>query len=264
MTRLRRDSRSAHTEDLPCWSGDPAFRLARSGDFRDFVNHELRTPLTAAGTALQTLALQMERTGGRSRELVELALRNVRRLERSVEWAADYLQESPDASGTTPSVTLAVADLVADLDDLATDLSWATDAGDWEVPVTVDRGAWRRLLRQVVQALHGFAGERPLHLDLSLVPELDGPDACGLLLVGRLPAGVPHRDGTQRRTEAEGAADEPAAEDVADLQRLLALAVNPDLAARLGLRLDVVCLTGHLRLRLLLPLALAESALQTT
>ena len=54
--------------------------------FRDFLNHEMRTPLTAAGMALQTLALHLESAGGPSLDLLDTALRNIRRLEQTVEW----------------------------------------------------------------------------------------------------------------------------------------------------------------------------------
>jgi hypothetical protein len=178
---------------------------------------------------------------------VDVALRNVRRLERTVEWAADYLRDGADPAADAPSV-VAVTELLTDLDDLGDQISWATGPGAWDRVVRVDRAAWRRLLRQAVRALGSFEPARAVHLDLCLLAEPPADDTCGLLVVGHLPV-----DACDDDAEAAGDA-------VAHLQRLLGLTVHPELAGRLGLRADVVCLSDHLRLRLLLPLPLAAEA----
>jgi signal transduction histidine kinase len=223
-------------------------------DFRDLVNHELRTPLTAAGTALQTLARQLERAGGPSLEMVDIALRNIRRLERTVDWACDYLTEGacePTASGRAE---FALVELLEDLDNLEPPLplTWASGVGDWELLVELDRDSWRRLLRQMLRAIALLAPQQPVHLDVSLLGEVDAEaEASGLLLVFHLPL-----QGVAKGNQgALAAADEDLPEQ---LRRLLAFTVSPVLAHRLDLRLDVLRLADRLRLRVMMPLSTAQ------
>ena len=227
--------------------------LERSGqadlDFHDFLSHELRTPLTAAGTALQMLALHMERAGGQSLELVDIALRNVRRLEQTIDWACDHFTGGGDAPDDAVEEA-ALLDLLEDLDgvDAPVDLEWRTGAGDWSTRVVVGRQQWRRLLRQVLRAV-GFhtPGER-VSLEVSTVV---GEQDTGLLLVFHLPYAA--RD----TVSLAGAGDGPA-----QLRRLLDFTVHPEVAEGLRLRMDVVRLSEHLRLRLLLPVTVAAPELQ--
>jgi len=225
---------------------------ADGAGFRDFLNHELRTPLTAAGTALQTLALQLERAGGQSLELVDIALRNIRRLEQTADWACDYLAVEPGTGADTDGDTTHLTDLLEDLDELdtSTPLSWATGAGDWDASVAVSRENWRRVLRQVVRALGYQAPGQSIHLELSTLDD-DERDS-GLLMVFHLPRLDPCEQ--VQRTGAEDEAEQ--------LRRLLAFTVHPELARRLQLRFDVVSLSGHLRLRLMLPLDASDPVLQ--
>lgn len=234
----------------------PCLEAASDGDqrspgFRDFLNHELRTPLTAAGTALQTLALQLERAGGQSLDLVDIALRNVRRLEQTVDWACDYLAVDPPSTGGCDGEANCFTDLLQDLDELnaPVPLSWSTGTGDWDAPVDISRERWRRLLRQVLRAVGYQVGGQSVHLELSTLA--DPADESGLLLVFRLPSAL---EGQVQRTGTVDTAEQ--------LRRLLAFTVNPELAQRLRLRFDVVNLSDHLRLRLLLPTASTSLELQ--
>ncbi len=225
--------------------------------FQDLVNHEMRTPLTAAGTALQTLAMQIERAGGPHLELVDIALRNIRRLERTVDWACDYLAagagESPHASAPCETALL---DILEDLDDLASGqtLTWSTTAGDWDAVVCLDRESWRRLLRQTLRAIEYQVPHQPIHLELSLLAPAAAGSPSGLLMVVNLPC-APGSDQRQERR---------ADDEVEQLRRLLAFTVNPALANRLELRFDIMRLSDRLRLRLMLPLVAAESYLVPT
>jgi len=221
--------------------------------FRDFLNHELRTPLTAAGTALQTLALQLERAGGPSLDLVDIALRNIRRLERTIDWACDYVAEHPVRRDAAAGAATSLTDLVQDLDDLESPvpLTWATGAGDWSVPVSLDRTGWRRLLRQLLRAIAYFVPEQPVHLDLDLLGAQDAGLPQALLLVVNLDC-----DAEAERVQRTGAIDE-----AEQLRRLLAFTVSPDLAQGLELRYDVVRLSDRLRLRVMMPLSSAAGAL---
>jgi len=56
--------------------------------YRDFLGHELRSPLTAIRTALEEIAAS---TGDDPLPMVRIALRNVRRLHRTLEWSQDVL-----------------------------------------------------------------------------------------------------------------------------------------------------------------------------
>lgn len=223
--------------------------------FHDLVNHEMRTPLTAAGTALQTLAMQLARAGGPTLELVDVALRNVRRLERTVDWACDYMTDGiEDPSATAETAEVALVDLLEDLDDLCEceTVTWSTAAGNWQAVVSLDRESWRRLLRQTLRAVDFLNSRRPVHIELSLLAPRSSPDAqpAGLLVAVNLPCGDgPHQDAASRLADEE--ADQ--------LRRLLAFTVNPGLARRMELRFDIMRLAERLRLRLMVPLSLAES-----
>jgi hypothetical protein len=227
--------------------------LERSGqadaDFHDFLNHELRTPLTAAGTALQMLALHMERAGGQSLELVDIALRNVRRLEQTIDWACDHFAGGGDPLDE-PAEEAELLDLLEDLDgvDAPVDLEWRTGAGDWSTRVMVGRQQWRRLLRQVLRAVSFHTPGERVGLEVSTVT---GEQDTGLLLVFHLPYAA--RDTVRVAGEGDGPAQ---------LRRLLDFTVNPEVAEQMRLRMDVVRLSEHLRLRLLLPLTVAAPELQ--
>jgi len=231
----------------PCLDADAVAATAPPG-FRDFLNHELRTPLTAAGTALQTLALQLERSGGPSLALVDLALRNLRRLEETVDWTCDYVADTAPAEPGGDEEAPRLTELLQDLDELEAPLplSWATGPGAWDLPVRIDRARWRRLLRQLLRAVAYQTPGQAVRLELSTLDE--EPEGPALLLVFQLASG--EQDVPVQRTGAQNEAEQ--------LRRLLAFTVNPDLSRRLGLRCDVVRLPEQLRLRVLLPLTVAE------
>lgn len=234
----------------PCL--EAAASVAAGTGFQDLVNHELRTPLTAAGTALQTLAMQLERAGGHTLELVDIALRNIRRLERTVDWACDYLTEGASETAAAPvSTDVSLLDLLADLDDLVDRRSatWSSAAGDWQARVCLDRESWRRLLRQMLGAISYQAPQQPVHLDLSLQKPEAAAAPSGLLVVVNLPC--PAAPTSESRASTVDEAEQ--------LRRLLGFTINPTLAQRLELRFDIMRLSDRLRLRLLLPLVAADS-----
>jgi hypothetical protein len=211
--------------------------------FRDFLNHELRTPLTAAGMALQTLALHLESAGGPSLDLLDTALRNIQRLEQTVEWATDYVVDEPSAHAQQALPPVQLTDLLADLDaiDSSLDLTWSTDVGVWEAETSIARDEWRRLLRQVHRALAFQQADAAVRLRVSLTG-----DQQGLLLVFEMPR-------RQNRGDLADTCEE-------QLRRLLTFTIHPDLARRLQLRYDVVLTGEGLRLRLLLPTMAGEPA----
>lgn len=83
--------------------------------FRDFVGHELRSPLTAVKTALT--ALGVEKTPGPgSVRMLELAMRNLKRLADTVEWSQELvsLAETAPAAHLVPVHATAVAGVIPD------------------------------------------------------------------------------------------------------------------------------------------------------
>jgi len=215
--------------------------------FRDFLNHELRTPLTAAGTALQTLAMQMQRAGGQqSRELLDIALRNIRRLEQTVDWACDFVADDVTLACTEEEITTPLTALLEDLDSMPTEapMMWSTGPGEWDAPVLLDRKHWRRLLKQVLRAVGCQGADSPFELELNIVSQPGEELPSGLLLTFTLApctgAGPVQRTGSTDEAE--------------HLRRLLEFTVSPDLSRRLDLRFDVARLSGRLRLRLMMPL----------
>lgn len=229
--------------------------LAGAGEanhFRDLVNHELRTPLTAAGTALQMLARQLERAGGPSLDLVDLALRNLRRLERTLDWACDHLAAGICANGATAASPAPLTELLEDLDaiDAPLPVTWSSGPGDWEHETWIDRDAWRRLLRELLRAVALLVPDQPVHLDVAQLANAEQTSPSALLLVMHLPQASP-----------APLPEHAAAEDIADhLRRLLSFTVSPGLVRSMDLRLDVMRLSDHVRLRVMLPLGTAAPA----
>ncbi|MCP4291860.1 MAG: hypothetical protein GY780_08510 [bacterium] len=70
------------------------------GDFLTFLGHEMRTPLTAVKTALEVLEGDLGGMGIKTAEddpqlkMVALALKNVRRLQHTIEWSQEMLASS--------------------------------------------------------------------------------------------------------------------------------------------------------------------------
>jgi signal transduction histidine kinase len=83
--RLRRALESCFARTRSLRDGGVADPLRER--YRDFLGHELRSPLTAIRTALEEIAAEPQDP----LPLVRIALRNVRRLHRTLEWSQDVL-----------------------------------------------------------------------------------------------------------------------------------------------------------------------------
>lgn len=92
--------------------GDPAARNDRS-QYRDFLGHELRSPLTSIKTALSVLDSEEPNDPGSAR-MVRIALRNLERLEQTVEWSQELhnLAESPPIAELVPTLLESLADVM--------------------------------------------------------------------------------------------------------------------------------------------------------
>jgi hypothetical protein len=218
---------------------------ARAGyqAYLQFFNHELRTPLTAAYMAMEAASRSLEGCPRcvASLELIDRALRNLQRLQRTVDWAGDFVQGAVTGPAEDPTST--VADLLEDLDELETPfpLTWEADL-DWASAAEVGRQEWRRVLRQVVQAVHYFRPSVAVHTVVGASAEA-AQLTVSMRLAGDIAPGRVNRTGLSDPVDA---ADE--------LQRLLTFTISPGLLSsmRVGLRVEG---TTQLQICLELPLA---------
>ena len=85
--------------------------------YREFLAHELRSPLAVVTAALEALADDAPAGNDDMRTLVDRALRNVRRLERTVEWSQSslVLAEAPPVGPRCVLDRVEITDLLKDL-----------------------------------------------------------------------------------------------------------------------------------------------------
>jgi signal transduction histidine kinase len=219
---------------------------ARAGyqAYLQFFNHELRTPLTAAHMALEAASRSIEGCPHcvTSLELIDRALRNLQRLQRTVDWAGDFVQGA--VTGPADDTASSVADLLEDLDQLEAPfpLTWEADL-DLTSVAEVGRQNWRRVLRQVVQAVHYFRPSVAVHAAVGVSAET-AQLTVQMRLAGDIAPGRVNRTGLS----------DPV--DVADeLRRLLTFTISPGLLSSMHARL---CVEGKTQLQIRLELPLAE------
>ncbi len=218
---------------------------ARAGyqAYLQFFNHELRTPLTAAHMALEAASRSLEGCPhcAPSLELLDRALRNLQRLQRTVDWAGDFVQGA--VTGPVADPLAMVADLLEDLDEIEAPfpLTWEANL-DWVRSAEVDRQEWRRVLRQIVQAVHYFRPDVAVHVVVGAATD-PGQLTVRLCLVGDIAPGRVNRTGLSDPVDA---ADE--------LRRLLTFTISPGLLSSMRAQLRVETATP-LQIHLALPLA---------
>lgn len=92
------------------------------GSYLHFLGHELRSPLTAAKTALEALqgelsssaesadSVQEDDAGAMeaSLKMAEIAMRNIQRLQKTVEWSQDFLAHMDTVEGQDESLESSV------------------------------------------------------------------------------------------------------------------------------------------------------------
>jgi hypothetical protein len=226
--RLREALRYCLERDHPQLTAAPPPSREGYQAYLQFFNHELRTPLTAAHMALETASRSLETCPhcAPSLELIDRALRNLQRLQRTVDWAGDFVQGAVVSPAADP--VSAVADLLEDLDELEVPfpLTWESDL-PWDSGARVGRPEWRRVLRQMVQAVHYF---RPSVTAQAVVGASADPAqlTLRLRLSGDLAPGRVNRTGLSDPVDA---ADE--------LRRLLTFTISPGLLTAMGARLRV-------------------------
>lgn len=138
-------------------------------DYAQFLGHELRSPLTAVKTALEVLEGDLGGMVGGDPEaasadmrlkMVEIALRNVRRLHRTVEWSQDLLEMS-ESSPQVRCRRLGLEDLL-----LGLDVEIPVEIGDHtgKIFLRTDPDLLAKLLDQLIRVMEFFQPDQELLL----------------------------------------------------------------------------------------------------
>jgi len=206
-------------------------------DFLSFLGHEMRSPLTAAKTALEVLQGDLGGVGCQDEgnnphlKMLEIALRNVRRLHHTVEWSQEMMASSPVQQNI----------LVRDFEsrqlrpvlEKTLPCRWHTDA--LNLRVQTDGDSLSMLLDQVARALQYAFDECDPELEISCSTEHQGALSLTLFPArGSVQDRAPRvsRLGLNSSSEDQSAA--------ADLERLISFVVSRILVSSLGVELDVV------------------------
>lgn len=212
-------------------------------DFLSFLGHEMRSPLTATKTALEVLQGDLGGLGSQEKstnpqlKMLEIALRNVRRLHHTVEWSQELMASSPVQQNI----------LLRDFQGSELkEVLGKINASEWEpgalqASVHTDADGLSMVMDQVVRALHYALPQcQPLWsaqcsaedegaLNLTLSP------ACGSV-----------QDGAPRISRL-GLASSAFQGDSAtgELERLVRFVVSGVLVSCLGVDVDVVQCAGQ-------------------
>jgi len=207
-------------------------------DFLTFLGHEMRSPLTAAKTALEVLQGDLgglqnpDEDPDPSLKMVEIALRNVRRLHHTVEWSQELLSASSYGQDN-PLRDLDPGHL-RDFLGSKYPLHWSSIASGVLIPTDLE--ALAQLLEQAGRALHyaipgssleltaGCSGDDNEYLELVLEPILkaDQDVAPRVARHGLVPGGADENSRT------------------GELRRLVLFVVSQALVSHLGLTLEVL------------------------
>ncbi len=213
-------------------------------EFLSFLGHEMRSPLTATKTALEVLQGDLgglESDNGVAKphlKMLEIALRNVRRLHHTVEWSQELMASSPVRQnlqlGPVEGEQLAAA--------LGNKTATHWDPAATHLTVHTDADGLSMVMEQVDRALHyALPHCRPLW-SAQCSAETEG--ALSLTLspaVGSVQDGAP-------RVSRLGLASATAKADTSagELERLLRFVVSGVLVSCLGVKVDVVHPEGNL------------------
>ena len=207
-------------------------------DFLSFLGHEMRSPLTAAKTALEVL--QGDLGGINSQEtspdpnlkMLDIALRNVRRLHQTVEWSQELLASAPVEQNINLH-DICAEELHGILESFPS-TTWEGKAR--QLCVHTQGESLSTLMDQVTRAFQYAVPEfePKLHLQSSQRE----PGALSLTLSSAC-GGV--QDGAPRVSRLGLTSSESKDETVfSDLERLVRFVVSPTLISRLGVYIEVV------------------------
>jgi len=202
-----------------------------SDTYRHFLGHELRSPLTAIKTSLEVLAGDLgglDSTGERVEpglKMLAIALRNVRRLHKTVEWSQELL--AAGASAPTPCIReVAVTELATHLQEFG---AVRVDAAACDLDLQTDPHLVADLTTQMIRAVGMAYPDVPVTIELAVDPH----DDCLFQLV------VAAGDGEQGATPSIGrralfATTNDGDEPISELGRLARFMVASPLIESLG------------------------------
>ncbi|MBU2503305.1 hypothetical protein KJ682_18395 [bacterium] len=213
------------------------------------IGHELRTPLTAVKTALEALGgSAWSGTGevgfpGPEDRILGIALRNVRRMETSLDWVQDLaFRVREDAEARAPG-PISLTELAALLAEVAP----VNPTGSDETFLVADPGLVNTAVRSLARTLRGAVPDLPVRIHLNRRDR--SPDVLVLEIAavdGADPAG----------TEIAGDGSAGPGERADDLRRAACAAVGGGVLSELGAEVEAVFEPGGAALlRLLLPAA---------
>ncbi|RKZ20148.1 hypothetical protein DRQ50_00315 [bacterium] len=133
--------------------------------YRDFLSHELRSPLSVVATTLRALDETLVTRGGSAdeRDLIVRALRNVQRLERTVDWSQRTLMLT-DIPPVRTLQALSADELAERLDHLGVTPAAHTDG---EQVVETDPDLLAAMVQQLVRACDCLSPDLQIHLTLA-------------------------------------------------------------------------------------------------
>lgn len=205
-------------------------------DFLSFLGHEMRSPLTAAKTALEVL--QGDLGGLQTQEgppdphlkMLDIALRNVRRLHHTVEWSQELMASSPvqqnihlqDVEGRKLAEGLG-KNIVS---------QWACETLDLQVHTDAD--SLCTLVNQVARAMNYAIPHCQLELNA-----LCSTEQKGALSLTLSPARGSVQDGAPRISRLGLSSGPEGSSAESELHRLIGFVVSGVLVSRLGVELEV-------------------------
>lgn len=218
------------------------------------IGHELRTPLTAVKTALEALGGSAwsgtgdERDAGPEDRILGIALRNVRRMEASLDWVQDLAFRAREAAEAPAVRSVSPDELAALLAEVAPVSVGPCD----EAFLVADPGLVNAAVRSLARTLRRAVPGLPVRIHLGRCDR--SPDSLILL--------VSAADGADPAGEAAGGAgaavagEDPAGQgERADaLRRAACAAAGAGVLAELGAEVEAMVVPGGASLlRLTLP-----------
>ncbi len=198
--------------------------------FRDFLSHELRSPLTAIKTALAALKVD-EAVAANTSGMLDIAQRNLGRLEQTVEWSQDLmgLAEAPPVGDLQPVSLETLAAVFPERLDVRLDA--ARSAGD----VLTDVGLLGRLAIQMERVLSFACPGCSPSFRLESDPDTgEGRFVATVLTSGRQEGAAP----VSRAGRLSDATD-AAGWNRVEFEHLARMLVSPELLQALGVRIRI-------------------------
>jgi len=207
-------------------------------DFLSFLGHEMRSPLTATKTALEVLQGDLgglgsdEGPANPQLKMLDIALRNVRRLHHTVEWSQELMASSP-VQQNIQLRDVEGGQLEEALEKKHTSF-W--DAATKPLNLHTDTDALSMVMDQVVRAFHFAIPQcQPLWSAQCSAEEQ------GALILTLTPARGSVQDGAPRVSRLGLTSSDMQGDSAkVELERLVRFVVSGVLVSRLGLGIEVM------------------------